>query len=76
MLENEYRYYLENKETFINKYLNKYIVIKQNEILGIYNSVEDAVQTSLIDNELGTFLVQKVKEKEEPARFFNKVFVN
>ncbi len=74
MLEKEYEYYQNNKKNLISNYLNKYIVIKNNDILGAYNSMEEAVKKSLVDNALGTFLVQFVEKEEQTVRFYNRVF--
>ena len=44
MLEKEYEYYLQNKEKFLKSYLNKYVVIKDTDVLGSYNTMEEAVK--------------------------------
>ena len=74
MLEKEYKYYRDNKEEFVKKYLGKHIVIQNDKVIGIYNSLEDAITNSLKDNELGTFLVKQVEKEEQPLRFFRKIF--
>ncbi|MBR1753909.1 hypothetical protein IJ732_03655 [bacterium] len=75
MLEKEYKYYNENKSDFIDKYLDKHIVIKNNEVLGVYNSLAEAIQDSLQTNDLGTFLVKHIEKEEQAVRFYNRVFV-
>lgn len=75
MLEKEYEYYNKNKDKFIKEYLNKYIVIKGDNVLGVYNSKADAAKTTLSEYQLGTFMIKLVK-KDDTARFFNKVFLN
>ena len=74
MLEKEYKYYLDNKKEFVKKYLDKHIVIKGDSIIGVYNSLEEAVETSLKGNELGTFLVKQVEKEEQALRFYRRVF--
>lgn len=74
MLEKEYEFYQQNKEQLISDYLNKYIVIKDNSVLGVYDSMDDAVKTSLSKNTLGTFLVKLVEAEEQTVRFYNRVF--
>ena len=73
MLENEYKFYEDNKNNFINKYLNKYIVIKGDKVLGVFNSSEDAIKNAVQENELGTFLVQYVNEDEPQVIFRSRV---
>ncbi len=73
MLEQEYEFYEANKQKFIGSYLNKYIVIKNNNVLGVFNSSEDAIKDAIKENELGTFLVQFVKEDEPNVIFRSRV---
>ena len=53
--------------------MNKYIVIKNNNVLGVFNSSEDAIKDAIKENELGTFLVQFVKEDEPNVIFRSRV---
>lgn len=58
MLEKEFQYYLENQKELVKLYINKFIVIKNNEVIGVYDSHSEAYNASLESNELGTFLIQ------------------
>lgn len=59
MLEKEFQYYLDNQEDFVKKYLNKFLVIKNQEVVGVYDTKEEAYDDSTSKFELGTFLIQK-----------------
>ncbi len=79
MLEKEFDYYLKNKQILIKDYLNKFIVIMDERVVGSYASQEEALKEASKNHKLGTFLIQKVSDNEEDItqRFFSRVsFVN
>lgn len=59
MLEKEFKYYLENQDDFLRKYKGRFIVIKNNKLLGDYSSEIEALSITKKDHEVGTFLIQK-----------------
>jgi len=59
MLEKEFQYYLDNQEDFVKKYSNKFLVIKNQEVVGVYNTKEGAYDDATSKFELGTFLIQQ-----------------
>lgn len=65
MLEKEFQYYLTHQKELTQKYLGKFIVIKDESIIGIYGSEIEAYEESIKTNELGTFLIQEVQAGEE-----------
>lgn len=73
MLEKEYEFYKKNEKEYLAKYLNKYIVIKNDSVLGVYASMDEAITNTLVDNELGTFLVQQVKNEEPQVIFRSRL---
>ena len=75
-LEKEYWYYIDHREELVKKYLNKYIVIKDKEILGSFDSAKEALDKTKTDYKIGTFLIKKVlHEKDEPiANFYSRVY--
>ena len=75
MLEKEYKFYQENQKKLADKYLNKHIVIKDNEVFGVFSSLDEAITKALEQYELGTFLVKHVEKEEQAVRFYNRVFV-
>ncbi len=58
MLEKEFYYYVTNQADLVKKYNNKFIVIKNEQVIGAYDSLSDAYSESIKSNELGTFLIQ------------------
>jgi hypothetical protein len=59
MLEEEFKYYLEHQEELVKSYSGKVIVIKNDNVLGAYDSEVEALTKTKKDHQLGTFLIQK-----------------
>ena len=64
-LEKEFKYYLEHQEELVKKNDGKFIVIKDYEIIGAFDSALEAVEKVTEQHELGTFLVQKCEPGAE-----------
>ncbi|NIM12678.1 MAG: hypothetical protein GTO45_11235 [Candidatus Aminicenantes bacterium] len=76
MLEKEYDYFLRNKETLFATYHNRVVVIKDEKIIGDYDTKEKALKETIKEHELGTFLIQEMSEEEmEDIRFHSRVYV-
>lgn len=58
-LEKEFRYYLDNQDELVKKYKGKVIAIKNQKVIGVYDSEITAIQETSKNESLGTFLVQK-----------------
>ena len=69
LLDKEYEFYVKNKDKLIKKYLNKWIAIKGNRVLGCYNNLNDGIELTSLNHKFGTFMVRQVLEKE-PERIF------
>ncbi len=74
MLVTEFKFYRENHSRLIEKYHNKYIVIKGKKVIGVYNSHAEAYFDTKKSEELGTFLIQKISKdnifvKSKSSRF-------
>ena len=63
-LKKEFNYYLEHQDEFVKEYNGKFIVIKDCEVIGAFDSELEAINKTSEKYELGTFLVQKC----EPGR--------
>jgi len=64
-LEKEFKYYIENQNKLVKRYNNKYVVIKNKKVIGVYDSEVKAVQETSKNEPLGTFLVQKCTPGKE-----------
>lgn len=58
MLDKEFKYYITNQVELVGKYPNKFIVIKNDEVIGVYDSHSEAYNKTVETEELGTFLIQ------------------
>ena len=58
MLKQEFQYYLDHQEELVKKHLNKYLVIKDQKVVGVYETKQEAYDDSTSKYELGTFLIQ------------------
>jgi hypothetical protein len=64
-LEREFQYYLEHQPELVDLYAGKVVVIKNQNVIGVYDSEADAVHASSREHELGTFLVQRCEAGAE-----------
>lgn len=58
-LEKELEYYKTNQEELVRKYVGKFLVIKNQEVQGVYDTEIEAYNKAKEKFELGTFLIQK-----------------
>lgn len=63
-LQKEFEYYLAHQTEMVSRYNGKFIVLKDREIIGVYDSELAAVTETQKTHPLGTFLVQKVEPGE------------
>jgi hypothetical protein len=59
MVKEEFQYYLANQAELVKKYNGKILVIKNKQVIGVYDNVSDAYEKTTKDHEVGTFLIQK-----------------
>ena len=60
ILEKQFQYYLEHQDEFVSQYSGKAIVLRGNEVVGVYDNEWEAVKQSQRKYKPGTFLVQVV----------------
>jgi hypothetical protein len=58
MLEQEFKYYIEHQNELVKKYNGKVLVIVGEEVVGAYDTDDEAYFTSIKKYTPGTFLVQ------------------
>ena len=59
MLENEFSFYLEHQTELATQHEGKVLVIKDQKVIGVYNTEEAALTETEHGHKLGTFLIQK-----------------
>lgn len=65
MLEKEFQYYIDNQEKLLKAYNGRFIAIVGEQVVGDYDSFEQAIDETLKERELGTFLIQECSEGEK-----------
>lgn len=58
MLEREFKYYLDHQAELVEKYDGKFLVIKGEEVIGVYDAEAAAYFETAKKHEAGTFLIQ------------------
>lgn len=65
MLEKEFKYYKDNQEQLVKEYLNKFIVIVGNEVVGNFDDEDKAYFECEAKYGLGNFFIIKCEPGEE-----------
>ena len=75
MLNQEFKYYLDNQKELVLKYNNKFLVIVGDKIIGAYKTNIEAYNSAKQTYEPGTFLVQKCTEgvSDYTSTFYSRV---
>ena len=74
-IDKNYEYYLQHQEEFNKKYNNKYIIVKDEKIYGVFDNLEDAIQEAK-KLEAGTYIIQQCVKRKEPQTFHTRVIFN
>ena len=74
-LEKAFTFYLANQDVLVQQYDGRFIAIRDDTVLGVYDSDLEAVTETQKTHPLGTFLVQKVSagEADYSATFHSRV---
>jgi hypothetical protein len=71
MIHDEFAFYKANQEKIVQGHLDEFVVIKNQQILGYYKSEEEAFD-SMLDEELGTFMIKRCqKPGTDILEYFN-----
>lgn len=64
-LEREFDYFLAHQEELVRQHRGKFLVIKDQKVIGVYDSELKAIEETTKGHELGTFLVQPAEPGSE-----------
>ncbi len=64
-LEAEFRYYREHQKELVKDHDGKFVVIRGSEVLGVFDTYEQAYADTVQEHPLGTFLIQRVGPGDE-----------
>lgn len=57
----EFEYYLAHQADLLREHQGKFVVIKDQKVIGVYDDELTAISRTKMNHKLGTFLVQKVE---------------
>lgn len=60
-LKADFQYYVDHHKEMVEKYAGKVVVIKDQKVIGVFDSERAAIAETQKTHRLGTFLVQKVE---------------
>jgi len=58
MLDKEFKYFLDHQEELLRKYEGRFVVIKNEKVIGDFGSEMEAYTETKKNHEVGTFLIQ------------------
>jgi hypothetical protein len=64
-MDNDFDFFLQNMERLYRQHGQKFVAIKDHNILGAYDTFNEALETTLEKEKLGTFLIQECFESRE-----------
>lgn len=64
-LKDMFQFYLDNQEELVKKYNGKFLVIKNNDVVGVYDTEESAYFDAKDKYGLGNFIIQFCSEGTE-----------
>jgi hypothetical protein len=67
MDKKDFEFFENNMADLYKEYGHKFFAIKNQNIIGIYDTFENALNETLKTEELGTFLIQECFENKEEA---------
>jgi hypothetical protein len=77
-LQKEFDFYKAHQSELVKEHDGKYLVIKDQAVIGVYGTREEAIQETVKEHALGTFLVQYVQSGESnyTQTFHSRVALN
>ena len=68
MLETERQFYEENLEAWLRQYAGRFVLVKDRELVGVFDTVNDALAEGARRFGLQSFLVRRVEPAQQEAR--------
>ena len=77
-LQKEFNYYIKNREEFVKNHEGKFLVIKDEQVLGVYGTRSEAIQETMETHNLGTFMVHFVRSGDDDIKrtFRSRVLIH
>ena len=65
MLDREFAYFKKHQLRLFKEHPGKFLVIKDEKVIGVYDSHDDAYFSMQVEHELGTFLIQQATSDKD-----------
>jgi hypothetical protein len=77
MVEKEFKYSVDHRDELLKTYRGQVLVIVDEEVVGNYDTVQDAWDDAVEKHEEGTFLIQRCMDDEDSFQqtFHSRVYV-
>ncbi len=76
MLEKEFQYFRNHQKDLVQQHSGKFVVIKGEEVIGVYETEMQAYTETKKVHEPGTFLIQQcLPDDDASVKVFHRVFV-
>ncbi len=68
-LETEIAFFDKQKPELVEKYLGRFVLIRDSELIGVFNTIQEAIAAGARQFGLSSFLVREVKLEAEAELF-------
>ena len=68
MLEKELAYYQKNLEIWLKQYPGKFVLVKKEELVGVFGTNEEALSVGASQFGLSSFLIRRIEKKQEDIK--------
>lgn len=70
MCDKNFEYFNDNFQVLYEEYADKFLVIKDQGVIGIYDSFDEAYSETIKKEKIGTFLIQLCRNDETTVNQF------
>lgn len=75
-LQDDFQYYLDHRDELYKQYLDKFLVIKNKNVIGVYDDQVTAYTETTKDHEPGTFIIQQSAPDSPATQVFHTRVIN
>ena len=68
----DYKWFTSNQKELFKKYPNKFLIISKKEIVGSFDSFDEAMEKALEAKKAGEFIIQQCVKNFEPIQYYNR----
>jgi hypothetical protein len=65
MLDSERQYFMDNRDELLQRYPGKFVVVKDQRLLGAFDTIQDALSAGAREYGMSSFLVRRTDEQPD-----------